>query len=531
MRTRSHWAWGFEDALPDADARRALAAQVTFLLGGEALALRPLPHADRARMPEPRCHVPEALAPFANQMREDRILHAHGRGYPDIVRGFEGDFAHAPDVVAYPRDEEDLAALFEVCARESAALVPFGGGTSVVGGVTCASERPVVCVDMRAFCKVLEVDDVSLAARIQAGTSGPDLEAQLAARGLTLRFFPQSFELSTLGGWIATRAGGHFATGPTHIDNLTESVRMLTPSGVYETLRVPASGAGPDPNRLVLGSEGTLGVITEAWMRVFRRPLYRASANVLFGDLRAAVAAARAIVQARLLPSNCRVLDAREAMLNGVAGDGSCVLLLAFESADHDLREAMERALKLASREGGRCEKGARYRRGGEKARGGGGEGEAWRAAFLRGPYLQSALISMGLVIDTFETACTWDRFDALHAEVQGAVRAAFEAMGEQGMLSCRVTHLYPDGLAPYYTFAVRGAPGRELEQWDALKRAASDALSRAGATITHHHAVGRTHRPWYDRERPEPFAAALRAAKRALDPAGILNPGVLIDV
>jgi alkyldihydroxyacetonephosphate synthase len=265
-------------------------------------------------------------------------------------------------------------------------------------------------------------------------------------------------------------------------------------------------------------------------MRVFPRPTFRASANVSFREFRAAVDAARAVAQSGLHPSNCRVLDPREALLNGVSTDGSSVLLLAFESADHELSTWIERALVLATRAGGACPEGPRLRRSGATGRGEGGEGESWREAFLRGPYLQSALVSMGMVVDTFETACTWDRFDALHAEVKGSLRAAFEAMGERGLVSCRFTHVYPDGPAPYYTFAVRAGDADPLERWAIVKNVASEALLRMGATITHHHAVGRTHRPFYERERPAPFGEILRAVKGKLDPAGILNPGVLID-
>jgi alkyldihydroxyacetonephosphate synthase len=365
------------------------------------------------------------------------------------------------------------------------------------------------------------------------------LEAQLAAHGLTLRHFPQSFEFSTLGGWIATRAGGHFATLATHIDDLVESVRMVSPQGVWESRRLPGSGAGPSPDRMVLGSEGVLGVITEAWMRVQLRPRFRSQASVLFAEYPAAVAAVREIAQAGLYPSNCRLLDAQEAFVNGVSGEGHSVLLLAFESADHPLEPWMERALAIARAHGGECPDGPRHRveaerSDGVRADGGrareGGAAESWRSAFLAAPYLQNALVALGVVADTFETACTWDRFPALHAAVVEGMQAAMQRVCGGGFVSCRFTHVYPDGPAPYFTFVAPGRPGGELEQWAELKRVASDTLLAEGATITHHHAVGRTHRPWYERQRPGPFALALRAAKAALDPHGILNPGVLVE-
>jgi alkyldihydroxyacetonephosphate synthase len=376
--------------------------------------------------------------------------------------------------------------------------------------------------------RVLEVDATSRAARIQGGALGPDLEEQLAPHGLTLRFYPQSFEFSTLGGWIATRAGGHFATLYTHIDDLVESVRMVTPSGVLQTRRLPASGAGPSPERLVLGSEGALGLVTEAWMRVQLRPKWRASASVAFARFESAVTCARELAQSGLYPSNCRVLDSREAMLNHVALDGSSVLLVAFESADHPLEAWMQRALAIAEGAGGVCALGPVHKDMGAKIAAG-DAAQSWRQAFLEAPYLQSALISMGVVVDTFETACTWDRFDALHAAVTHAAEDAMARVCGAGILSCRFTHVYPDGPAPYFTFVAPGRAGHEIEQWTEIKRAVSDALEANGGTITHHHAVGRLHRPWYHREASPLFLRAVDAVKSELDPARLMNPGVLL--
>ena len=542
-RARSLWGWGWADRFPDDDARRGLAQQAAAMLGIPEPALRSLPTLESIRMPAPRVAPPAALAAFVTGDRLERAMHAHGKGYRDVARAFAGDFSGAPDAVAFPRDEEDIAAVFAWCERERLAVIPFGGGTSVVGGV----ERPgggdwrgAVTVDLRAMDRVLEVDAVSRAARIQAGTFGPHLEQQLAAHGLTLRHFPQSFEHSTLGGWIATRAGGHFATLYTHVDDLVESVRMLTPRGVFATRRLPASGAGPAPERLVLGSEGTLGIVTEAWMRVRPRPRFRASASVRFSGLLEGARAARAIAQSGLYPSNCRLLDPREAMLHGVTGgrvnhtaqtpegrlDGGAVLLLAFESADQSMRAWIDRALAIALGHGG-TSAGAKEK---VDERGGDASAEAWRQAFVDAPYLQSALVSLGVIADTFETACTWDRFEALHERVRRDVEAAMRTACGGGVLTCRFTHVYTDGPAPYFTFVAPGRAGEELAQWEVIKNAAGDALAASGATITHHHAVGRLHRPWYEKEVPPLFVEALRAAKKKLDPEGIMNPGVLFD-
>jgi alkyldihydroxyacetonephosphate synthase len=528
-RERSLWGWGWADRFPDDDTRRGIAAHAAAVLGIEAPALRTPPTLETIRLPVPGVAPPAALASFCSAERLDRALHTHGKSYRDLVRAFCGDFTDAPDFVVYPRDEADVAATLAWCAVERVAVVAFGGGTSVVGGIERPSGsawRAAVSLDLRSLDRVLEVDETSRAARIQAGALGPHLEQQLGARGLTLRHYPQSFEHSTLGGWIATRAGGHFATLYTHIDDLVESVRMVTPQGVFETRRLPASGAGPSPDRLVLGSEGILGIIVEAWMRVRPRPRSRASSTVRFDDLASGARGARAVAQAGLYPSNCRLLDPREALLNGVPADGGAVLLLAFESDRHSVRPWIDRAVDLATAEGGTCA-GVKEK---TDERGADGTAEAWRQAFIDAPYLQSVLVSLGVIADTFETACTWDRFEALHARVRHDVEEAMRRECGGGSLTCRFTHVYPDGPAPYFTFVAPGRAGEELTQWSAIKRAAMTALVESGATITHHHAVGRLHRPGYEREVPSLFIESLRATKRVLDPAGILNPGVLLD-
>jgi alkyldihydroxyacetonephosphate synthase len=511
-RVRSHWGWGYQDQQPSAAERRAAAAGLAEHLGfgspepEEPVAL------EAVSLPEPRVHVPAALSVVCTQEHGERVRHAHGRSYLDVVRGLRGRFSHPPDAVARPGDEAELALVLEWCADERLAVVPYGGGTSVVGGVDAIpgpGHAGAISVDLGRMDRVLEIDPISRAARIQAGASGPGLERQLG--DLTMRFYPQSFELSTLGGWIATRAAGHFATGPTHVDDLVESVRALTVTGdVWESRRLPASGAGPSPDRLLLGSEGTLAVIVDAWVRVQPRPSERAGASVRFGEFAAGSAAVRDVVQDGLMPANCRLIDAREAALT-FAGDGSAdLLVLGFEGPLSS--ERLARAAALCARHGGAAQ---------ERA----SSGSKWREAFLRAPYLRDTLVAMGVVSETFETAITWERLDAFVADVKAAT---VEAVGE-GIVTCRLTHAYPDGAAPYFTVLAPARRGEEEAQWGAVKRAASDSVLAAGGTITHHHAVGRDHRAFFERQRPEPFARALRAAKDALDPGGLLNPGVLL--
>jgi alkyldihydroxyacetonephosphate synthase len=515
-RRRAWWGWGFEDGKVDA---RELAPIVRETLGFGGEDVRAPVALQDVALRAPRVEVP-AEPPWSTDPR-DRIEHALGRSYLDTVRAFTGVVEHPPDAVAFARSEEDVERVLSWAAAEDVAVIPYGGGTSVVGGVeprVPVEYTGAVSLDLSGMDRVLEVDPVSRAARVQAGPSGPRLEAQLAGHGMTMRFFPQSFELSTLGGWIATRAGGHFATLWTHVDDLVESIRAITPSGAWESRRLPGSGAGPSPDRLLLGSEGILGVITEAWVRVQPRPQHRAARAVRFDDFMRGADAVRALAQSGLHPSNCRLVDAFEAHQTG-AGDGThALLVLGFESADHPVDHLLDRALAICREHGGAAD---------EPSPDGPGAVGAWRSAFLAMPYLRDALLQLGVMSDTFETAITWDRFPAFHAAVTGATRAA---LGEPCRVTCRFTHVYPDGPAPYFTVLAPLRRGDEVAQWEQMKQAASDAILAAGGTITHHHAVGRDHRPWYDLQRPEPFAAALRAAKAAVDPAGILNPGVLVD-
>jgi alkyldihydroxyacetonephosphate synthase len=526
-RRLKFWGWGYEDQQPRHEDVRKAAAGIRAHLGFDpADAERPV-ELDALELPAPRLRPPDSLAAFCAADVHARASHAYGKAYRDVVRAFRGQIDNPPDFVACPRDESELTAVLDWCASARAAAIPFGGGTSVVGGVEPRvgdDYAGAVTVDLRALDRVLEVDRDSRAALIEAGATGPRLEEQLREHGYTLRHYPQSFEYATLGGWIATRAGGHFATLMTHIDDMVESVRAITPAGVWESRRLPGSGAGPSPDRMLIGSEGILGVITRAWVRVQDRPVFKESAGVTFDSFEAGVGAVRALSQSGLHPSNCRLLDPGEAALTGASTDGA-LLVLGFESADHPLGAWMERALELCADHGGRV-----GRRSGGGGNGGDGGVGAWRGAFLQAPYLRDTLVAAGVISETFETAITWDRFDRFVAEVRERAESALREVCGGGRVSCRLTHAYPDGAAPYFTCLAPARRGSEVAQWDEVKAAVSEALIAAGGTITHHHAVGRDHRPWYDHQRPEPFAAALRAAKRAVDPAGILNPGVLID-
>ncbi len=526
---RSFWAWCLESEEPTSQQRDELATKLSERAGTEIVA-SPIPHLEDAVLRPPRIKVPDALAAWCTTDTWERAFHAHGAHFTDRTRAFNLEFPNPPDVVAHPTSEAELAATVDWCGGNGHVIVPFGGGSSVVWGVNPPEADSIVTIALDRLDRVLEIDETSRAARIQAGVLGPQLEDQLRPHGFTLRHFPQSFRFSSLGGWIATRSGGHYATNHTHIDDFVESVRMLTPRGWWESRRLPGSGAGPSPDRMVIGSEGILGIISEAWMRIQRRPEYRATAGVTFDSWAAACEAVRAVVQTKLWPANLRVLDPAEA--HRAAGlDGSqALLIIGFESDGLSQRHNIAEAVAIARECGGRVDDDEiRVNDGSAAPTGREGAVGAWRDAFIGvGLGLDT---SLGLVADTFETAITWDQWPDFDAVVRERVSSALsKVFGHAPMLSCRFTHAYTDGPAPYYTWSGVGRQGSEISMWEEVKHAAGEAVVDAGGTITHHHAVGRMHRPQYDRQRPDLFAEALRAAKAAVDPGGVMNPGVLID-
>ncbi len=514
------WGWGYEGSGLEPVEEQRLLGFYRDRIGLQDGARRSPPTVDEVELRTPRLRPLARLASLCTADPYERLLHSYGKSFPDAVRAFERDFDNAPDLVARPTSEEDVVAILDWASEARAAVIPFGGGSSVVGGVepdVGDTFAGTISLDLKGLDRVLEVDRSSRAARVQGGMLGPALEAALKPQALTLRHFPQSFEFSTVGGWIATRSGGHFATLYTHIDDFVASLRVVTPAGVLESRRLPGSGAGPSPDRLLIGSEGALGVITEAWLRLQDRPTFRAGAALAFDDFLAGARAVRAVAQAGLYPSNLRLVDANECLVNGINDGSHALLVLAFESADHPVEAWQARALELVQDHGGRLLPDDRA-------------AQAWRTAFIRMPYAREVQVPAGIIGDTFETAITWDRFEAFHGEIMAATGQAIrEATGRDGLVTCRFTHVYPDGPAPYFTFHAPGRPDALLAPWRHIKQRASDALIAGGGTITHHHAVGRDHMPWYRRQRPALFGAALAAAKQTLDPAGVMNPGVLV--
>ncbi|MGB5703542.1 MAG: FAD-binding oxidoreductase [Polyangiales bacterium] len=530
-RVRKFWGWGYEGEGPDALMVEVFLEFLKARFDLEGYDDVPAPNIEDIELRPPRFALPEALEAFCTDARLDRLSHSYGKAFRDIVRALRGQYDNPTDYVAYPESEDQILALIRFCESEGVSLMPYGGGSSVVGGVEptrSAAYKGTITLDMRKFDAVLEVDEKSRAARVQAGIYGPALEAALKPYGLSPRFYPQSFEFSTLGGWIATRAGGHYCTLYTHIDDILESVRVVTPQGVHETRRLPASGAGPSQERMWLGSEGTLGIITEAWIRLHARPRYRSSVTVKFDDFITGARAVRALSQGKLYPVNCRLVSRMEAVSMGLGDGRNAMLLLGFESERYPQKDAMAKALDVCREHGGRYNRRKVMH---TESRVRSGAAGNWRNNFIKAPYIRDIMARKGMVTETLETAVTWDQFESFHQSVIDAAQRAFDAHCRgRGLITCRFTHIYPDGPAPYYSIVAWSEPGRQLETWDAIKASVSDAIIDNGGTITHHHAVGRDHRPWYERERGGLFTKTLTGLKSTLDPKWILNPGVLLE-
>jgi len=529
---RSYWAWGSEATEPS-QADRVTRAKELSERHGIDFDPPVIRKAEDLELRNPRIAIPTQLQDFCLDTTYERAAHTYSKTFPEKWEAVHGRFPNPPDFVAHPRTEEEVEAALSWADANNVIAIPYGGGSSVVEGTTVPEGAgAAITIDLDKLDKVLEIDETSRAARIQAGIFGPALEAQLKPHGYTLRHFPQSFEWSTLGGWIATRSGGHYATNHTHIDDFVESVRMLTPKGWWESRRLPGSGAGPSPDRLVLGSEGILGIITEAWMRIQARPKFRATAGIHFKTWEAGADGCRQVLQAKLWPANCRLLDPVQARSDAGLDGETTLLIVGFESDGIPQDRNIQDAVKIARDAGGIiADDDILVSDGSGEATGRGGSVGAWRNTFITGPYEGNLSVGLGMVGDTFETSITWDRWPEFDHNVREAVSKVIGEVCKSGTLACRFTHVYVDGPAPHYTFSGLGDPSGAVEQWKTIKAAATEAVIANGGTVTHHHAVGRLHRAGgYDKQRPDLFAEALRAVKKAVDPNGILNPGVLID-
>lgn len=525
-KARKYWGWGYEDfEFPQASLDQ-FKMMLKASLGIEAFENHQPKSVDDLDLRKPRFQLPAHLASICSSSNYDRASHSYGMAFRDVWRAFHGHFPNPPDYVAFPKEEKDIIQLMEFASANDVSLVPVGGGSSVVGGIEPTSNdryQGVISVDMKHFDQILEIDEASRSAHIQAGIYGPALEAGLKPHGVTLRHYPQSFEFSTLGGWIATRAGGHFATLYTHIDEFVQSVSMITPAGQLSSRRLPGSGAGPSEERFYSGSEGTMGIITSAWMRLQTIPLFKKTITVAFPTFEAGAEAARALAQSGLNPSNARLIDRMEAFINGLGDGQSDVLIVGFESHQREVDYFMNEALALCKMHGGQWDE----KRLSDNKRS--AKGDAWKSSFLRAAYLRDEMMKLGAILETFETAVTWDQYPTFYKNVKKAAQDAIDTHCGAGMVTCRFTHIYPDGPAPYFTIITKGQKGQQLEQWDNIKKAVSQAIINNGGTITHHHAVGKDHRPFYTQQHTPIFGAILKSAKQTVDPKWIMNPGVLI--
>lgn len=467
--------------------------------------------------------------------KEDRLRHAHGGGYADLTRLRNGRLEAAPDAVVMPADAEALRRLLDACASEGVAVVPFGGGTSVVGGVEPlrGAHPRLVSLDLGALREVT-VDRRSLTARLGAGLRGPEAEAALGGEGLTLGHFPQSFEYATIGGFAATRSAGQASSGYGRFDSLVTSVGLLAPAGDLRTLETPHTAAGPALRELVIGSEGVLGVIPDVTVRVRPAPAERRYEAWMAESFEAGAEIVRAMAQGAGLPDVVRLSDEEETAgtlalsgPRGLAGtlfggylglrrrrDG-CLMIVGIEGEGESV--ARRRALAVrALRAGGAVHLGQ-------------AAGRSWEHGRYQGPYLRDTLMAMGAMVETLETSHTWSRLGELHGAVSRAIHDSLAAQGTPGLVFCHLSHAYADGASLYFTFIARSRHGAELEQWGQVKRAASEAIVASGGTITHHHGVGRDHAPYMEAEVGRSGLEVLRAVKERLDPAGIMNPGKLL--
>jgi alkyldihydroxyacetonephosphate synthase len=453
--------------------------------------------------------------------RETRIRHVRGKSTADLLRLRAGDVASAPDLVLLPSSHDEVLELLRICSERRVAVVPFGGGTSVVGGLEpdASGFEGVVALDLRRMNALVELDEVSRLAVLEPGLRGPQAEALLAARGYTIGHFPQSFEYATLGGFAATRSSGQASAGYGRFDELVMSLRVATPVGTVTAGRAPRSAAGPDLRQLFLGSEGAFGVITSLTVRVRPAPEERVYEGWRLPSFRAGLEVMRGLAQDGPIPTVLRLSDEAETALGlsrpaelGTGGSG-CLAIVGYEGLSESVEAGRGVVAAMLTRAGGELEPGA---------------GEAWARDRYRAPYLRDALLDAGALVETLETVAFWSALPGLYESLTAALRDSLGAQGTPPVVLCHVSHVYPAGASLYFTVACAQSED-PVEQWQHAKAAASDAILAAGGSITHHHGVGRDHLPWYEREVGELGLRALRAVKSQLDPVGIMNPGVLI--
>ncbi len=520
----SGWDDGYQPLADDLRALLQATLQVTRPqtppVAESATTMRP------ARLPPAARQALVAIVGAA-EIRDDsptRLRHAGGKSTTDLLRRRAGDAGDAPDAVIYPADHDEVLGVLRACAEHRVAVVPFGGGTSVVGGVepVRAGFAAVVALDLRRLDHLVAVDDVSMTATLEAGLRTPEAEELLAARGLTLGHLPESYAHASIGGYAATRSSGQASSGYGRFDDLVLGLRVATPRGSLRLGRAPSSAAGPDLRQLLLGSEGTLGVITEVTAMVRARPEVVVDEAWLFPDFAAGVLAFRRLAQARILPTISRLSDEAETgvdrLMGGVGGSsddsGGCQAVVGYEGPAAVVAARREVATAVLAAAGGSVLPVP--------------AGERWRTHRFRGPALRDAVLDVGVLAETVETATSWSQLASLHARVRDALAAALAEQGTPALVWCHVSHVYPAGASLYFTVAAAQTDD-PVTQWRRAKEAANAAIAAAGATITHHHGVGLDHRGGMVDEIGDLGVEVLRAVKATVDPAGVLNPGKLI--
>ena len=450
-----------------------------------------------------------------------RRLRTRGKSTPDLLRARRGDLSDAPDAVVRPGSHEDVAAVLAVAVEHHLAVVPFGGGTCVTGGLAARRDgyAGLVSLDLVRMKRLLDVDEVSMTATLEPGLRGPEAEALLAERGLVLGHYPQSFQFASIGGFAATRSSGQSSAGYGRFDAMVVGLRVATPRGEWRLGSSPANAAGPDLRQLVLGSEGAFGVITAVTVRVRRLPEVKVYEGWRWGSFAEGRDAMRHLAQNGLLPTVLRLSDESETAINLARPDaigsedaeqGACLMIVGHEGTPEQVVTRRRLVTEALTALGGAPQ--------------GEGPGESWAHGRFDAPYLRDSLLDVGVLVETLETATFWSNVEALYA----GVKQALESHLDGALVLCHVSHVYETGCSLYFTVAT--AQGEEpLEQWLAAKAAACDAIVAAGATITHHHAVGTDHKPWLSAEIGDLGASVLRAVKADLDPTGVLNPGVLV--
>jgi alkyldihydroxyacetonephosphate synthase len=451
---------------------------------------------------------------------EARTLRTRGKSTTDLLRARAGDLRDAPDVVVRPADAAEVQEVLGLADEHGVAVVPFGGGTSVVGGLVARRDgyAGVLSLDLARMNHLLSVDPVSMTATLEPGLRGPEAETLLGAHGLTLGHFPQSFEFASIGGFAATRSSGQASAGYGRFDALVTGLSVATPAGPVVLGRAPASAAGPDLRQLFLGSEGAFGVITAVTVRVRPLPEHRTYEGWRWSDFDAGVDAMRRLAQAQLLPTVLRLSDEAETALDladpasiGSAAAGGCLMVVGYEGTPEAVAARQQAVAAVLASLGGRPA--------------GEAPGAAWSAGRFGAPYLRDSLLDVGVLVETLETATYWSRLREVYDAVAASLRTA---LGDPVLVLCHVSHVYETGASLYFTVAAPEGD-RPLDRWAVAKRAAMEAIVRTGATITHHHAVGSDHRPWLESEIGPLGIEVLRAVKTRLDPHGILSPGVLI--